>query len=217
MPNKSSKAGQHYLRPVLLAMSALMISFALLGVGLNDLDHKYVRALPYVLSDPHSRQFDWNRKESSVPSNSTLVSNSGNPKAASATANVAAEECHRAVLVTAIPNSRLCCEGIGMHGMDWVCSAAFDPINRVLASLKCYFIPLIPLALTFVMDVILGGGRFEQRHFIAAFLRVVLYAAIFLFRLVRALAPLTIQYARYEVVTVLFLCVGCSVLGSERS
>jgi hypothetical protein len=55
-------------------------------------------------------------------------------------------QCNRAVLTLNVPDSHHCCDSV-IHQNDWVCKAAFDPVNRIAASVYAYLIALVPMML----------------------------------------------------------------------
>jgi hypothetical protein len=170
-PSKRGLRKAHYLRPVLLSLTVLCILSITLGAGMNDLNQKYVRALPNG-------------------------------------------DCARVLLITSVPDSTLCCES-GLHEKEWVCAAAYDPINRILSSLKAYWIPLVPVLLTFVSDMILNGGKaFEGRVLIGMFLRMLLYALVFAFRLVSPVPP-PAKPAKLPSYVIFVFLIGLTLLRSK--
>lgn len=74
--------------------------------------------------------------------------------------------CRRELFILTVPNSQLCCDS-PFNADDWVCVASFDTLNRIFSSKWAFQIPLIPLVLTMVTElvssVLLADSTFATR------------------------------------------------------
>jgi hypothetical protein len=92
----------------------------------------------------------------------------------------AGDDCSREMLVLSIEDSNFCCDGI--RSSDWVCTAAYDKINKGLTSMPwAYLVPFVPL----LMTVLFVDSRHNmlvkaQRRFLA-YTVVILYRTYVLY------------------------------------
>ena len=59
--------------------------------------------------------------------------------------------CHKSVLNLNINNSVTCCDNNNDNN-NWICSASYDYVNKIFASIWSLLIPLIPFFVTVVTD-----------------------------------------------------------------
>ena len=84
-------------------------------------------------------------------------------------------QCNQAVLTLNVPDSHHCCDS-SIHHNDWICKAAFDPVNRISSSIYAYFIALTPMMLNIFIH--LFWGKFDSIR-IRVFARLKLYIYLF--------------------------------------
>lgn len=111
--------------------------------------------------------------------------------------------CDRVIVALNQPDSWLCCDS-SLHGFTWLCESAYDSYTRIMSSYNAFYLPLLPAAVTMLIDVIMifAGytlvedsskgerskvmGQIGQLRsiFYSHFLRIALYFALILFRTV---------------------------------
>ena len=70
-----------------------------------------------------------------------------------ARASSRSRQCKKELYIISVPDSTLCCE-TAYHEMDWVCTASFEPSHKVFTSMWAMVIPLSPLLMTIVSDLV---------------------------------------------------------------
>lgn len=88
--------------------------------------------------------------------------------------------CERGVLTLNIPHSHHCCDS-SVHFNDWVCSATYDPINKVVSSKWGYAFAFLPFLLNSVVDLMQASSI--TSHLLAGILkRFFFYVSLYVFR-----------------------------------
>lgn len=88
------------------------------------------------------------------------------------------EKCPRGVFDKNIKNSEFCCTGY--HADDWVCVSAYDPVENMLTDFTAWIIPLVPLAIAGVDELLFATP--PNRRNVAD--RMGIYILIFIYRTV---------------------------------
>ena len=70
-----------------------------------------------------------------------------------ARASSRSRQCKKELYILSVPDSTLCCE-TAYHEMDWVCTASFEPSHKIFTSMWAMLIPLCPLLMTIVSDLV---------------------------------------------------------------
>lgn len=102
-------------------------------------------------------------------------------------------KCHKELIILSVPDSHYCCD-YDINEYSWVCIGSFSKLSKYITSVWSYIIPLFPFFSNVFTDLYhsfqkpLNNTRIKVENISnldAHFIRFILYAFIFIFRMVK--------------------------------
>ena len=94
--------------------------------------------------------------------------------------------CKNELFILSVPDSQLCCDRPN-NAVDWVCIASNDSLNRLFSSKWAFQIPLLPIVMTVVMELIFSMRSLDTSfgsRLVSNSCRLMIYVIIIFYRTV---------------------------------